>query len=317
MLSGGLDSILAGRLMQERGTILQGVHVSTPFEKDLDLPTRAAEYLGIPVEFLKIEEEYIEIVRQPAHGYGSNLNPCIDCRIMMLKLAREQMQRTGASFIVTGEVVGERPMTQNRNSIRMIEKCAGLDGLIVRPLTAKILTPSVPELKGVVDRDSLLGLSGRGRKPQLKLADTFGLTEIPTPAGGCSLTDPCFSKRVKDLLEHDELTLEDVKLLHDGRHFRLPSGAKVVVGRNQSDNAALLRDCLQGDYVFTVRDGKGPTVVLRSEALEDIKIAASLCARYAKKFESVDVVYGRKSDGACNSVLAEPASGHLYTRYMI
>lgn len=317
MLSGGLDSILACKLLQEQGVVLEGMHFSTPFTKDLYWPRKARELLGISTEFVRIEEAFIDVVRNPVHGYGANLNPCIDCRIMMFKLAKEHMGELEASFVVTGEIVGERPMTQNRNTIRMIEKRAGLDGLILRPLTAKLLPPSVPELNGIVDRELLLDLNGRGRKVQLELARRYGITDVPTPAGGCVLTDPGFSKRVRDLMDHDELTVANMKLLLYGRHFRLPSGGKVIVGRNHKENGGLLRNALPSDYIFKVRDGKGPVVVLRCKNSEEIPVAATLCARYTKRDGAVGVLYKRKKEDAYSSVAANPLLGEVYSRYLI
>jgi len=317
MLSGGLDSILACRLLQEQHVIIEGIHFSTPFMKDLYWPRKAADLLGIPTKFVRIGDEFIDIVREPVHGYGSNLNPCIDCRIMMLRLAKEYMGEIGATFIITGEVVGERPMTQNRNTMRMIEKRAELNGLILRPLTAKLLLPSTPEREGIVSRGLLLGLSGRGRKAQLELARRYGIDDVPTPAGGCVLTDPSFSRRVRDLMEHGELTAGNVRLLLYGRHFRLPSGGKVIVGRNHADNGGLLQNALPGDYIFRVRDGGGPVAVLRSGQPQDIAVAADLCARYARGDGVMDVLYKRKKEDSYSSLEANPSPGELHIRYLI
>lgn len=317
LLSGGLDSMLACKLLQEQGISLEALHFSTPFTKDLYWPQKASELLGLSTKFVKFEAEYIEIIRNPEHGYGSNLNPCIDCRIMMLEYAKDYMNEIEASFIVTGEVVGERPMTQNRNTIRMIEKCAGLDGLIVRPLTAKLLPPSIPEQKGIVDRERLLGLNGRSRKPQLKLAKKYGLKDFPTPAGGCLLTDPSFSRRVRDLMEHKELNLDNIKLLFYGRHFRLPSGAKVIVGRNQRENQELLGLSLPGDYIFQVRNKKGPTVILKSENPEDFRAAAALSVKYAKSNGPMDVLYRKKSEDSYKSLLVSSNRGEFYSKHLI
>jgi len=252
LLSGGLDSILACKLLQKQNITLEAVHFSTPFTRNLYWPKKASEFLAIPTQFLTIEHEYMDIVREPLYGYGSNMNPCIDCRLMMLGLARDHMKQIGARFIVTGEVVGERPMTQNRNAMRMIEKRAGLDGLILRPLSAKLLPPSIPERDGTVKREELLDLQGRGRKSQLEIARSYKVKDAPTPAGGCLLTDPGFSRRVKDLIDHNELTVANVRLLLYGRHFRLPSGAKVIVGRNHTENEQLLRHSFATDYIAQV-----------------------------------------------------------------
>ncbi len=317
LFSGGLDSILACKLLQAQDVSLKSVHFSTPFTKDLDWPRKTDAFLGISTRFITIGQEYVRIVRRPSYGYGANLNPCIDCRIMMLRRAKGLLDEMEASFIVTGEVVGERPMTQNRNTMRMIEKRSGLDGLIVRPLSARLLPPSVPEQTGVIDRARLLDLSGRGRKRQLALAKEFGIADVPTPAGGCLLTDPSFSRRVKDLIDHDELTDENIELLLHGRHFRLVTGGKAVVARNEAENGRLLQASKPHDLILEIKGGKGPVVLLRGDNLDELPVAASLCAKYAKSGDSAEVLYRRRAEHLSTAILVVPASAEFCQRYLV
>ncbi|MFA5085916.1 MAG: 7-cyano-7-deazaguanine synthase, partial [Candidatus Omnitrophota bacterium] len=227
LLSGGLDSILAAKLMLEQGVEVLAVNFSAKLcmcgcKKTGESAAEAsAKMLGITLKTIDITNDFIEIVKNPRHGHGANVNPCIDCKIYMLKYARKMMADTGASFLVTGEVLGERPMSQRMDALNLIEKSAGVRGLLLRPLTAKNMEPTKPELEGVVDREKLLDIRGRSRKPQMALAKEFGITDYPNPAGGCLLTDPEFAKRVKDAIKHDEFNTGNLALLSVGRHFRL------------------------------------------------------------------------------------------------
>jgi tRNA U34 2-thiouridine synthase MnmA/TrmU len=317
LFSGGLDSILACKLLQDHSVTLRSVHFSTPFTKDLDWPRKTDALLGLSTTFLALGDAYLDILRSPAYGYGANLNPCIDCRIMMLQRAKELFDEMEASFIVTGEVVGERPMTQSKNTMRMIEKRSGLDGLIVRPLSARLLPPSIPEQTGVVDRERLLNLSGRGRKRQLELAKNYGITEVPTPAGGCLLTDPSFSTRVKDLMDHGELTRENVQLLLHGRHFRLVTGGKAVVARNEGENARLLQSSGPHDLILEIRGGRGPVVLLRADNLDGLAAAASLCAKYARSQTPAEILYRRRSGDLSASMVVAPASVEFCRQHLV
>src|SRR3990172_5077850 len=206
LLSGGLDSTLAAKVILEQGIELEALNFLTVFCTCTNrgatclASQKAVETLGIPLKVFNISEEYLEIVKHPKHGYGSNMNPCIDCRIFIMKKTKAYMEKSGASFIVTGEVLGERPMSQRRDAMRLIEKEAGLEGVILRPLSAKLLPVTVPEKEGWVNRETLLAFQGRSRKPQMKLADHYGIHDYPSPAGGCLLTDPGFARRMKDLM---------------------------------------------------------------------------------------------------------------------
>jgi tRNA U34 2-thiouridine synthase MnmA/TrmU len=238
LLSGGLDSTLAAKVVMQQGIELEALNFLTVFctcthrGESCLASQKAVDSLGIPLRVFNVSEEYLEVVKHPRHGYGSNMNPCIDCRIFMLRRAKAYMESVGASFIVTGEVLGQRPMSQRKDSMCLIEKEAGLEGSILRPLSAKFLPASIPEKEGWVDRERLLNIQGRSRKPQIKLADHFGIQDYPCPAGGCLLTDPGFSKRMRDLiLHHPDFSLNDVHLLKVGRHFRLSPKVKLKRSR--------------------------------------------------------------------------------------
>jgi tRNA U34 2-thiouridine synthase MnmA/TrmU len=227
-------------------------------------------------------EEFLQVLKNPRHGFGANLNPCIDCKILMLSKAREMLPKWGANFVITGEVLGQRPMSQNRATLQVIEKGCGLSGYLLRPLSAKLLDETIPEKELWVRRDELLGLSGRSRKPQIELAKDLGIADYQQPAGGCLLTDPGFSQRMRELLRHEGLTLENIELLKIGRHFRLSDRTKLVVGRNEKENAALLGLRQERDCVFMPpEDMAGPTGLGRGVfSAELLKLSCAILARY-------------------------------------
>jgi tRNA U34 2-thiouridine synthase MnmA/TrmU len=303
-LSGGLDSILATKLILEQGVAVEGVNFLTLFSTSKNEGVqseaqKAAAKLGIDLRVFNLSQEYLEMVKDPKYGYGKNMNPCIDCRIFMLKEAAEYMKERGASFLITGEVLDERPMSQRRDTLRIIERDSGLKGLILRPLSAKLLEPTIPEKEGWVERQKLLALRGRSRKPQMELAASFGLDDYPSPAGGCLLTDPGFSKRFKELLRYGEPTLNEVQLLKIGRHFRLSPNLKIIVGRDDQENKRLINLSQDGDYLFRVKEFPGPLTLARGFLKEDdLKLTASFTARYSKgkEEEQVQVDYWRMPD---------------------
>ena len=286
LLSGGLDSILAARLMMELGVEIVCVHYYIEFAAcggGEEPATKAAEELGVPLKMVDITAEYLEMFKNPKYGYGANINPCIDCKIFMLKKAKEYMAEVGASFLVTGEVLGERPMSQRKDALNIIEKQAGVRGILLRPLSAKLLEPTIPEREGVVDRERLLDIKGRSRKPQIALAATWGIKEYPNPSGGCLLTDPGFTKRVLDIIAHNDLTLESLRLLKVGRHFRLSDTAKLAIGRDKAENEALQSLIRKGDVCFRLQDRQGPFSILRGAADEaTIRRAAEVVAQHTK-----------------------------------
>ena len=288
LLSGGLDSILAVRLMREQGIEILAVNYHIDFaacnaREGEDLASRAAKTLNVPFERVDITDEYLEIFKNPKYGYGANVNPCIDCKIFMIKKAKEYMKRTGASFLVTGEVVGERPMSQRKDALNLISKQADVKDILIRPLSAKLLSPTLPERDGVVDRDLLLDISGRSRQRQIELARKYGIRDYPNPAGCCLLTDPGFAKRVKDLLKHGALNVENLKLLKAGRHFRLAEDTKLVVGRDREDNSQLESMIAGMDMVFKFKNHQGPLAILRGSQDDSVvKLAASIAAYHTK-----------------------------------
>jgi len=310
LLSGGLDSSLALGIVKDEGIDVLAVNFAGPFggcaDAEDSAARRVADSLGVPLVVVSFGEEYLDIVRHPAHGYGSNVNPCIDCHIYMLRLAGEMMRREGASFLVTGEVLGQRPMSQRLDTLKKIEKESGLKGLILRPLSARLLEETVPEAKGLVRRDRMLAISGRSRREQLGLARERGLDGFSAPAGGCLLTDPQFAGRVRDLLAHGSLNMHEAGLLRFGRHFRLPSGAKLVIGRHERDNQALLSRARPTDTVLSTVDCPGPTGVIPGPASEeDTALAAEMVARYSDgRARGRVVVRMRSPGGECTREVA-------------
>jgi tRNA-specific 2-thiouridylase len=290
LLSGGLDSTLAAKVVMEQGIELEALNFMTLFctcthrGATCLASQKAVETLGIPLRVFNVSEEYLSVVKDPSHGYGKNMNPCIDCRIFMLKKAKAYMQDSGAAFIVTGEVLGQRPMSQRKDAMRLIEKEAELEGFILRPLSAHVLPMTIPEKEGWVDREKLLKFQGRSRKPQIKLAEHYGIRDYPCPAGGCLLTDPGFAKRMKDLMLHKpDFSLNDVHLLKVGRHFRFSDGVKLIVGRNEEENQKIETFSQSGDILFRISGLPGPLSLLRGKVNEeDIEKAAAVTAHYSK-----------------------------------
>ncbi len=327
LLSGGLDSTLASKIVLDLGIELEALNFLTVFctctnrGETCLASQKAVSALGIPLNVLNVSEEYLHVVKNPKHGYGSNMNPCIDCRIFMMKKAKAYMEEIGASFIVTGEVLGERPMSQRRDSMRLIEKEAGLDGLILRPLSAKLLPASIPEKEGWVDREKLLKIQGRSRKPQIQLADHYGIRDYPCPAGGCLLTDPGFAKRMRDLIHyHSDFTLNDVHLLKMGRHFRLSPRLKLVVGRNEEENQKIQTFSGEGDILLRLFRFPGPLSLLRGEAGErEIEQASAITARYskAKDLEKVEVICKKAKEDGDRSLSVSPLSEKEIEELMI
>lgn len=325
LISGGLDSTLATKVMLEQGIEVIAANFVSPFCRcnhragcQHEAKFISGE-LGIPLRVINVSKDFLEVLKSPKHGYGSHMNPCIDCRILMLKKAKELMKEVGASFLITGEVLGQRPMSQRRDAMLIIEKDAGVKGLILRPLSAKLLEPTIPEKKGWVDRTKLLNISGRGRKPQIQLASDFNIKDYPCPAGGCLLTDPAFSLRVKDLIGHNELTQEDVSFLNHGRHFRIEETAKLIVGRNEYDNKAL-EDKALGVIFMSEDEVAGATALGRGDfsKQETILLACRITARYFdKKNDSqtarVVVKYKDKSD----IIEVEPFTDTQAKQYLI
>ncbi len=284
LISGGLDSMLAARLILDQGIEVTGVGFSSPFYGSRR-GRRAAESLGTPFVSRDITREMIEVLSNPAHGYGKHLNPCTDCHRLMVSTAAGMLEELGASFIVTGEVLGQRPKSQNRDALNAVAKGAGR-GLLLRPLSARLLPETVPEREGWVDRSRLMGISGRSRKVQLELAERYGLTGYQSPAGGCLLTEAGYCRKLKELREHEGWVPEELNLLRFGRHFRLPSGGRVVSGRNREENEILEKLAREGDYLFQAAERPGSLVLLRKPVevtARDRELAAAVCLRYSKE----------------------------------
>jgi tRNA U34 2-thiouridine synthase MnmA/TrmU len=290
LLSGGLDSTLAVHLMKSMGVELVALNFTTVFcqcNRGGSCKSEAkavSEALGIPVKMLNITDSFLKLVKKPKYGYGKNMNPCIDCRINMFRMAGEFVREIGADFIVTGEVLGQRPMSQRREAMKIIEREAGVEGLVLRPLCARHMPPTIPEKLGLVDRQKLLDFKGRGRKGQMQLADVFELKDYPCPAGGCLLTDPMFAHRIKELFAHDiDCELGDINLLKTGRHYRLDDRTKAVVGRNEEENHLIEHYSRPGDALLILTDMMGPLCLVRGNLTEEnLRLAGGLVARSSK-----------------------------------
>ena len=290
LLSGGLDSTLSTKLMLDQGVDVVALNFTSPFgsrrEKERGLQAvRTADELGIKLMLKDKGSEYIDVIRSPKYGYGKNINPCIDCRIFMLKKTREIMVEEDASFVVTGEVLGQRPMSQRRDTIRIIEKASGLDGLIVRPLSAAHFEPTIPEKSGLIDRNRLLDIAGRSRVKQYELVEKYSLNEFGSPGGGCLLTDPIFAVKLRDLFaQRAGFTHKDLELLSIGRHFRLDQDTKLIVGRNEGENERLMSLWEEPYVLVQPLDFSGPSAVLKGSLDSGtILIVANIIGHYGKQ----------------------------------
>ena len=317
LFSGGLDSILAVRILEAQGIDVHAITCITPFfgsgylSDPTPLVEKAARKWQIRLRVVDITSDYFPMLKSPPHGYGKNFNPCIDCKILMLKKAREVMEAMGAHFIATGEVVGQRPMSQRRDTMRIVERDSGLEGLLLRPLSARLLPETLPERKGWVDRDRLLDLSGRSRSRQTALARAYDIPSYPSPAGGCILTDPVLSKRIEYMLKgRDETGPDDISLCRIGRHFVWPDGAHLVVARNQAENARLEPLRHRGQALLKVKDFPGPLGLLLDpgEGETRLKTAAEIVSRYSKARHetAVEVLVKRVDTGEENIVTVTP-----------
>ena len=284
LCSGGLDSILAALVLKKQGVDVEWITFETPFF-NADKARNASRATGIALSVENITPAYLHMLKDPNCGYGKNMNPCMDCHALMFKLAGEIMRQRGFHFLFSGEVLGQRPMSQTRPSLHYVEKHSGMKGYILRPLSALKLEETIPEKEGWVDREQLLDLYGRGRKRQIQLAREFGVTKYPAPAGGCLLTDKGYSRRLKDLMDRqEELSESELTLLKFGRHFRATSGAKIIVGRTQGDNGNILKHFdRKKDAVLKTLRYPSPIVIVPASASDGEKfLAAAMCAGYSK-----------------------------------
>lgn len=289
LISGGLDSILAARVVQEEGISVLPVNFKIPFcprkktnGQEGDINSFVKKNLGEALKVVDISAGFLEsVLKNPKYGFGANMNPCIDCKIFMLKSARELMALHEAQFVVTGEVLGQRPMSQHRRALDIIEKESGLSGLLLRPLCAGVLPETLPEKEGWLKRERLFKFNGRERRPQMELAEKFSIDNYPNPAGGCLLTDRQFSRRLRDLLASEGLSVKNVELLKIGRHFRLSANAKLIVGRNKEEDKELEARGLGGDYLFMPDENTaGPTCLGKGEFNSGLIYLSSRIASY-------------------------------------
>ena len=321
LLSGGLDSRLAVKMMLDQGIEVEAVNFVTVFctctakSSCRSEARKAAEEYGLPLKVLNATDEILEAVRNPKHGYGRGLNPCLDCRISMFRRAGKYMEETGADFLVTGEVWGERPMSQRPDALHVIEKESGLAGLIVRPLSAHLFEPTVPEREGWIDREKLMAIEGRSRKPQMQLAAEIGVGDYPCPAGGCLLCDRNFAARLKGLLEEDPYpAIAEIQALRLGRLFFSSEGKRIMIPRNEEETKRLVALARSGDLLMGAEKHMGPTAVIKGEAIggATLREAAALTARFGQgREEDAVTVSWRRADSeeAAGAVEVSPADG--------
>jgi hypothetical protein len=304
LFSGGLDSILATRLIMAQGIEVEAVQFVTPFFhyeilEDIEQHRKKTEKMyGINVRVVDISDNYLRLLHHPLHGFGKNFNPCIDCKIMMFQRAKQMLAERGASFLISGEVLGQRPMSQRRDTLNLIERDSGVRSILLRPLSAHLMQETLPEIEGWVDRSKLLRMSGRGRSAQIALAREFGITDYPAPAGGCTLADPILSKRIARLYTEDRtlspfsITVPDIRTLLIGRQFLLPGGGWLVLGRDERDNDRLELLAQPDDALLYMEEWPGPAALLKKistafpepEGLQEaLLLCASLVVRYGKK----------------------------------
>lgn len=316
LVSGGLDSLLAAKLIKGQGIEVIGVHFKIPFCK-LDI-RKSLPDIGIKLLEFDLGADFLSLIKNPRYGFGSNLNPCIDCKILMFTKAKELLLELKANFVITGEVLGQRPMSQTKQALKLIKHRSGLEDLLLRPLSAQFFPPSLPEKEGWVRRDKLLNFNGRMRTPQMQLAKKLGISKYANPAGGCLLTDPCFSKRLDELLRHEELNLDNLALLKVGRHFRLEKESRLVVGRDEGENRLLMQLARPGDYLFfPQKDLAGPTSLARGlMTLDLIHLSSQITSAYSDTIglKNMEVFYRHNPETKDNvhKVACLPKSGFVH-----
>lgn len=309
LFSGGLDSILATKVIQGLGIEIEGITFETPFFSAKKAET-AAKAIGLSLTVINITDAHLRMLQAPRYGYGKNMNPCIDCHTLMLKTAGASMEATGADFVFTGEVLGQRPMSQTKQSLSVVAKNSGYNDVILRPLSAQLLPETKPEREGKVDRTKLLAIQGRGRKTQIAMAHNYGITDYAPPAGGCLLTDVNFSKRLRDLFNRQPgHTIRDIELLKYGRHFRLDERWKAIVGRNEADNLAIQRLMQEGDCVIQMADIPGATVLIPYGGSDEmVRLSAGLCALYSSALKDGTEQVIAKTTSGVRTLAVKPLS---------
>ncbi len=324
LYSGGLDSMLAVKVMQEQGIKVIALNFDIGFYFNDYLIKKGKKIYkgqvppGFDVRVIDVSEEFFKMIKSPAHGFGKNMNPCIDCKILLLKKAKKLLDDYGASFVITGEVLGQRPMTQNIKAMKIIEKQSGLEGVLLRPLCAKNLQPTIPEQKGRVDREKLHDIQGRARKRQLELAEKLGLSEyVKSPAGGCILTDPGYSKRLESFFKLNpgkQISRKDAYLLSVGRHF-IRDGKRFIIGRNKQDNEKLLKFADTG-AIFVTKSAPGPVTLAFGELNENEKeFIARATAGYTKSEDEVEIEI--RKNNTDETVKVTPAGKEGLKKYMV
>lgn len=322
LLSGGLDSRLAVKMMLDQGIAVEAVNFVTVFCTCTSRGScksearKAAQEYGIPLKVLNATDEILAAVRSPRHGFGRGLNPCLDCRISMFRRAKQYMHDAGADFIVTGEVLGERPMSQRPDAIATIERESGLEGMVLRPLSAHLFEPTLAEREGWVDREQLMAIRGRSRKPQIQLAADLEVGDYPCPAGGCLLTEKAFAARLRRLLDQDpEPPVSEIQSLRLGRLFYSSDGDRIIIPRNEEETHRLEQLAADGDVLMAAKDHMGPTTIIKSERPSNLALAeaAALTARYGqgRDGESVSIYYHVRNGGAAGdrTLEASPEKG--------
>lgn len=323
LYSGGLDSLLAGKILIDQGLEVIALHFILPYiPPDVDTETLResviARQIGLNVLHYRCGDDYVEMLKNPPHGYGKHVNPCIDCKIYFIKKAAEMMIRTDADFVATGEVVGQRPMSQLKNTLIHIENST-LKGRLLRPLSAKILNPTIPEMDGIVDRNRLFDISGRGRSRQMELARILGIEDFSSPAGGCLFTDKFIAARIIDLKKNNpEFDQSDLYLLKTGRHFRINSSLKIIVSKNEADTFELEKYEKYSDLFFRP-DFSGPSVFVKGNPEEDdIKIINSIICRYGKPSPDGNLIRIYKDGKIFREIFSiEPIKDSELERYRI
>ncbi len=293
LFSGGLDSTLAMKLIVDQGIEVIAVNVNIGFGSTVDRREHMqnmCDQIGVKLEILDLRELYLEeVLFDPKYGYGKNFNPCIDCHGFMFRYTGQLLEKYDASFMISGEVVGQRPMSQRKDAMESVKSLSNYDDLIVRPMCAKLLEPSLPEREGWVNREKLLDINGRNRQRQLDMAKEIGLKDFESPGGGCLLTEVQFSNRLRDFVDHDKLEVEDIDTLKAGRHLRLPHGAKLIVGRHQEDNEKLKNTKSKKYYTVRIIDAVGPLSLFEKRGnQEDKELAASFILTYGKTQSDTD-----------------------------
>ena len=287
LFSGGLDSVLAMKLIIDQGIDVIALNINTGFgsTKDrLEHMQNMCKQVGAELKIVDIEHEFLqEVLFDPKHGYGKHFNPCIDCHAKMFAVAKKVMEEEGASFLISGEVMGQRPMSQNKDALQTVLNESNCDGLLLRPLSAKKLKETIAEEKGWVDREKLEGIVGRNRDRQLEMVKEIGLKDFESPGGGCLLTDANFAKKMLDFIKYDKFEVKDIPVMKYGRHLRLSDGAKLVIGRNKEENSYLQE--IENDKYFHIKTVglPGPHSLLSKDATQnDIDLAVKIILTYCK-----------------------------------